>query len=75
MARKDKPTIDYLEAEWGDYIRRHASQISKPLGIAHETACIIIRVNIIRGCAPEDIGDQIIAQRQQALENRPPPTG
>ena len=51
--------FDYMEAEWGDYIRLHASHVESATGLEYRVAEEIVREAITRGEAPEDLWVQI----------------
>ncbi len=54
-----------FEAEWGDYIRRHAMLLVRHLGMGIGAAIATVKVNIARGVAPENLAEQIISRQQR----------
>ena len=54
-----------FEAEWGDYIRRHASILVRELGIEIGEALVAVKINIVRGMAPDNLAEEIIAHRRR----------
>ena len=49
-----------FQAEWGDYIRRHASDLVKITGMTRGVAIATVKMHISTGHAPDDLAERII---------------
>jgi hypothetical protein len=54
-----------FEAEWGDYIRRHATAMVRGTDWDIGEAIASIKLSISRGVAPDDLGERIVAARKR----------
>ncbi len=57
--------FDYLEAEWGDYIRKHATHYAVASGLPYKVARACVKVNILRHQTPDDLAEQMLKEAKR----------